>query len=315
MIVDMPDTTTRDVSKRLVAIRKTGGAVTLGRVLTLVVSIRGESSAVDGGTGDGVSTAEDVITAANEASREHPCRVIVLERGDVDAQPRLDAQIRVGGDAGASEVVVLRLSGELGEHESSVVVPFLLPDTPVVAWWPHDAPSEPARDPVGRLAIRRITDATGHENPRAEIRSRLAAYSPGDTDLAWSRITSWRALLVSSLDQPPHAAIVSATVSGLEEEPAVDMLAGWLASRVDVPVRRTSGPLFVELVLDDGSSLTISRPQTGTTATLVRSGFPDSLVALGRRPTHDCLAEELRRLDADEVYAAALAGLEKVIYE
>ncbi|QNG18886.1 glucose-6-phosphate dehydrogenase assembly protein OpcA [Rhodococcus triatomae] len=303
MIVDIPSTTTGEVNKRLVEIRKTGGAVTLGRVLTLVVCTR-----------DSENT-EDIIDSANEASREHPCRVIVLARGDRSASPRLDAQIRVGGDAGASEVVVLRLYGELADHESSVVVPFLLPDTPVVAWWPEEAPEVPALDPVGRLAIRRITDATGRADPRREIRSRLAHYSAGDTDLAWSRITSWRALLTSSLDQPPYARIESATVSGLVDEPAVDMIAGWLASRVDVPVRRLDGPLFVELTFAGGGSLTLSRPQTAVTATLARTGHPDALVSLGRRATRDCLAEELRRLDGDEIYHDALAGLEKVAYE
>ena len=54
---------------------------------------------------------EDSIEAANFASREHPCRVIVVVPGDRKAaEPRLDAQIRVGGDAGAGEVVVLRLA-------------------------------------------------------------------------------------------------------------------------------------------------------------------------------------------------------------
>ncbi|WP_211266835.1 glucose-6-phosphate dehydrogenase assembly protein OpcA, partial [Rhodococcoides corynebacterioides] len=90
MIVDLPSTTTGDVSKKLVEIRESGGAVTLGRVLTLVVLTKS------------VSGAEDAIAAANEASREHPCRVIVLAPDDRDAPPGLDAQIRVGGDAGAS---------------------------------------------------------------------------------------------------------------------------------------------------------------------------------------------------------------------
>ncbi|EOM75801.1 glucose-6-phosphate dehydrogenase assembly protein OpcA [Rhodococcus rhodnii] len=301
MIVDMPETTTVDVSKKLVELRKIGGAVTLGRVLTLVVSFRESEES------------EQFIDAANEASREHPCRVIVVVRGDRDAPRRLDGQIRVGGDAGASEVVVLRLSGELADHASSVVVPFLLPDTPVVAWWPEEAPPSPATDPIGRLAVRRITDATGAPDPGAVIRARLATYTPGDTDLAWSRVTGWRALLVSALDQPPYATVVGATVSGLATEPAVDMLAGWLASRLgDVPVRREEGPLYAQLNFEGGGSLTISRPQTGTTATVSRTGAPDALVALGRRPTHDCLAEELRRLDADEIYAGALAGLAKV---
>src|SRR5690606_16620461 len=150
------------------------------------------------------SEAEDAIDAANDASREHPCRVVVLARGDRDAETRLDAQIRVGGDAGAAEVIVLRLTGRLVSHESSVVVPFLLPDTPVVAWWPRGAPEFPSRDSVGRLAIRRITDATYAPDPQATIRGRHATYAPGDTDLAWSRITYWRALLAASLDEPPY---------------------------------------------------------------------------------------------------------------
>ncbi|MFC4604276.1 glucose-6-phosphate dehydrogenase assembly protein OpcA [Rhodococcus kronopolitis] len=302
MILDIPATTTGAVNKKLVELRETGGAVTLGRVLTLVVSV------------DDSEHSESVIEAANEASREHPCRVIVVTRGDRNAESRLDAQIRVGGDAGASEVVVLRLYGELADHESSVVTPFLLPDTPVVAWWPDKAPAIPAADPLGQLAIRRITDATGAPDPEATIKARLAGYTDGDTDLAWSRITSWRALLTAALDQPPYEPLVSATVSGLAAEPAIDLIAGWLASRIDIPVRRLSGPLEVELQRVN-SSVKISRPQTGTTATLSRTGAPDSLVSLARRETRDCLAEDLRRLDPDEIYHAALAGLAKVIYE
>ena len=47
------------------------------------------------------------------------------------------------------------------EHAASVVTPFLLPDTPVVAWWPDAAPAAPAEDPLGRLALRRLS-TTSH---------------------------------------------------------------------------------------------------------------------------------------------------------
>ena len=125
--------------------------------------------------------------------------------------------MRVGRDAGANEVVVLRLSGPLASHASSVVTPFLLPDTPVVTWWPEVAPDVPAQDPLGQLAIRRITDATNGVDPLASIKGRLQGYTPGDTDLAWSRITYWRALLTSALDQGPFEPIQSAVVSGLKD--------------------------------------------------------------------------------------------------
>lgn len=302
MIVDLPDTTTNDINKRIISLREEGGAITLGRVLTLVVAP------------DCEEILEDAVEAAVGASREHPCRIIVVVPVDRSAsEPRLDGQLRVGGDAGAGEVVVLKTSGPLADHASSVVLPFLLPDTPVVAWWPGRAPAIPAQDPLGRLAIRRITDATGAGDPVAVLRSRLDGYTQGDTDLAWSRITYWRALLASALDQPPYEPVTGAVVSGLASEPALDILAGWLASRVDGPVRREVGALKVELTTA-GQTITLSRPQEGATATLRRTGRPDALLPLARRETRECLAEDLRRLDADEIYHEALAGLDKVRY-
>ncbi len=302
MIVDLPDTTTSDVNRRLVALREEGGAVTLGRVLTLVIAP------------DSESMVEESIEAANHASREHPCRVILVTPKDRRAaEPRLDAEIRVGADSGAGEVVVLRLSGALAKHADSVVIPFLLPDTPVVAWWPDLAPASPAQDPLGRLAIRRITDATNAADPLEAIRSRLDGYTPGDTDLSWSRITYWRALLTAAVDLAPHEPIQSAMLSGLATEPALDILAGWLATRIDGPVTRRVGELKVEL-RRESETITLQRPQEGVTATLSRTNRPDALLPLARREPRDCLAEDLRRLDADDIYHDALQGLSKVKY-
>ena len=303
VIVDLEHTTTNAVNKKLDGLREEGGAFTMARVLTLVIAP------------DGETMLEESIEAANAASREHPCRVIVVLTVDRDAtDAKLDAQIRVGHDAGAGEVVVLKLSGPLAAQASSVVMPFLLPDTPVVAWWPDIAPRVPAQDPLGQLAIRRITDATYGTDPLACIKSRLEGYTAGDTDLAWSRVTYWRAMLTSALDQGAHEDIQSALVSGRKEEPALDILAGWLASRIDGPVTRAVGELKVELTRAS-ETITLSRPQDGVTATLTRTAKPEAKLPLARRETRDCLAEDLRRLDADEIYLAALKGIDKVRYE
>ena len=37
MIIDLPDTTVSAISKKLVSVREEGGAVALGRVLTLII--------------------------------------------------------------------------------------------------------------------------------------------------------------------------------------------------------------------------------------------------------------------------------------
>ncbi len=302
MIIELADTTTNEINKKINDLREEGGEVALGRVLTLVI------------VPDSEETLESAIAAANLASREHPCRVIVTLNSDrKKSKSRLDAELRVGRDAGAGEVVVLRLHGELADHADSVVLPFLLPDTPVVAWWPTSAPAILAQDPLGRLAIRRITDATRAPDPLAALKDRLPGYAAGDTDVAWSRITYWRALLASAIDEPPHEPIESAVVSGLQAEPALDILAGWLASKIDGTVTRIVGTLKVELHRAS-ETVTLSRPQEGLTATLSRTSRPVALVPLARRDVPECLAEELRRLDADEIYHEALQGIDKVVY-
>ncbi|HEY7592383.1 MAG TPA: glucose-6-phosphate dehydrogenase assembly protein OpcA [Actinophytocola sp.] len=303
MIIDLPATTTSQVNSKLVHLREQGGANTIGRVLTLVIV-----------TDDDQRT-EEVIDAANHASREHPCRVIVLARGAKKAAPRLDAQIRVGGDAGASEVIVLRLYGALANEGASCVVPLLLPDAPVVAWWPFEAPDVPADDSIGRLATRRITDSATARNPTKALVARAQSYRPGDTDLAWTRLTLWRAVLASALDLPPYERVSAATVAGEGDSPSADLLAAWLAARLRMPVQRLKarygeGIVKVEFQRRSGP-VELHRPD-GTVGELTQPGQPPRRVALQRRPVRDCIAEELRRLDADEIYEQALKALPKV---
>jgi glucose-6-phosphate dehydrogenase assembly protein OpcA len=304
MIIDLPSTTTSQVNSKLVQLREEGGAITLGRVLNLVIV-----------TADG-ARANEAIDAANDASREHPCRVIVVARGARKAAPRLDAQIRVGGDAGASEVIVLRLYGELANEGASCVVPLLLPDTPVVAWWPHEAPPVPALDPIGKLAQRRITDAAVEKNPIKALEQRKASYTPGDTDLAWTRLTLWRTMLASAFDLPPYERVTDAEVSGESDSPSTDLLAAWLSACLRIPVKRVkaiTGGGIVHVRLHRRSGLVeLARPDSKV-GTLRQPGQPPRKMALQRREIRDCLSEELRRLDPDEVYEVALKALGKVV--
>lgn len=292
MIVDMPRTSTAAIAKRLIDLRDSGGAVALGRVLTLIVPTDDEF-------------AEAAIDAANEASREHPCRIIVLARGEIRGTSRLDGQIRVGGDAGASEVVVLRSYGPLTEHGDSMVLPLLLPDAPVVTWWPGEPPERPAADPIGAMAQRRITDAAASEDPTGTLYRLASAHCPGDTDFAWSRLTLWRGFLAAALDADPTEPVTAATVTGATDSPSTELLAAWLALALDCPVTRAraeagTGIIGVRLQRPNGD-VELVRPD-GNVATLTQPGQPDRRISLPRRSNSDCLAEELRRLDPDDVF-------------
>ena len=296
MIVDLPNTTTNAINHKLVDLRNSGGAVAIGRVLSLVLVTDEE-------------LADNAIEVANDASREHPSRVLVIVRGNKRGTSRLDTQIRVGGDAGASEVIVLRLYGTLVEHGSSVIMPLLLPDAPVVVWWPGLAPDVPSEDPIGRMAARRITDAAQAKSPIRALMQMSTATAPGDTDLAWSRITRWRALLAAALDQPPFENVTRAVVTGASDSPSTELLAAWLAFALQCPITRKktapgTGMVSVTLVRPSGK-VTIDRPD-GSVATLSQPGQPERKIAMPRRSDVECITEELRRLDPDELFADVL---------
>lgn len=304
MIISLPDTTVSKVAKALVQVREEGGVVALGRVLTLIISSK-------------YGTPEDAIEAANDASREHPMRVIVLRLDrDADTAPRLDAEIRVGGDAGASEVVVLQPQGELLEHLDTLVIPLLLPDAPIVVWWPGEAPDQPSADAVGAMAQRRITDSTTCAKPLATLQKLREGFAAGDTDLAWTRVTLWRGLLAAALDENPGEKITRAEVEGEGRHTSVDLLAAWLAEQLRVPteiVRKKGVDGITAARVWFGDKLVeLSRPD-GQTVTIRQTGRPDRRLSLPLRRLNECLAEELRRLDPDEVYGRVLTkGLARV---
>ena len=298
MIIDLTDTTSAKIASTLVAARHKSGTPTTGAVLTLVVSTEERHH-------------YDAMKAASRAAREHPARIIIAVGRPDTTRTRLDAEVRTGDENGPGEVVVLRLYGELATHADSVVLPLLLPDVPVVTWWPDEGPDLPSKDPLGAFAQRRITDAAEYYKPMTKLAARAGGYQPGDTDLAWTRLTPWRSMLAAALDQFPRE-VSAVSVSGEEGNPSVRVLAVWLRQRLGVPVNRTAdegpGITSVELMTPDGP-IRLSRPD-GELATLSVPGQPDRPVALKRRETAELIAEELRRLDQDDVYARMLAEVD-----
>ncbi|MGW5693661.1 glucose-6-phosphate dehydrogenase assembly protein OpcA [Streptomyces asiaticus] len=299
MNIDLTDTTSSRINSALVQARRATGTPAVGMVLTLVIV-----------TDEG--NHYDALRAASEASKEHPSRTLVVikrpGRSPRDRKmARMDAEVRVGGETGTGETVLLRLHGELANHAYSVVLPLLLPDAPVVVWWPEDAPEHPAQDLLGQLAQRRITDAQATEDPVAALGLRAATYTPGDTDLAWTRITPWRSVLAAALDQR-HSPITSAVVEGEAYNPSSELLALWLAQRLGVPVDRqvSEGPGLTAVRLETADGVICLDRANGSLAELAMPGQPDRHVALQRREMSELIAEELRRLDPDESYESSV---------
>ncbi|MEU4567405.1 glucose-6-phosphate dehydrogenase assembly protein OpcA [Micromonospora sp. NPDC023956] len=297
-MIGLWDTTGNEVVKALAAERRSAGGVASGMALTLIVVVDEKR----------VREAE---AAATIAAAAHPCRLLVVVRSDVEREhTRLDAEIVVGGRLGPCEAVVTRMYGRLALHAESVVMPLLVPDVPVVTWWHAEPPEEIATDFLGVVADRRITDSAQAADPVEALRQRARDYAPGDTDLAWSRITPWRTLVAGAFDTT-QAEVTEATVVAPRTDPTAALMCGWLGSRLGIDPHweyADDRPRMREVRLRcaNGDELTLTREDS--TATFRRTGQADRDLPLVRRPLGDELAEELRRLDADQIYAEALGA-------
>jgi glucose-6-phosphate dehydrogenase assembly protein OpcA len=294
MLTDLTDTTTGHIRAALARTRDVMGGPATGVVLNLII-VTDEASQ------------HDAVRAASQAGREHPCRVLGVIARDSRSTSRLDAEIR-SGEGTPGQTVLLRLYGPMSEHADSVIMPLLVPDTPVVTWWHGLLPAVPSAQPLGLLAQRRVTDAARAKAPTEALAALSAGYKPGDTDLSWTRATPWRSLLAATVDQEQHE-IIGGLVSAEEYNPTAELLTAWLSSKLNVRFNHetSGGPGITEIRLTTTvGDVVISRPD-GRVATLTRPGQPDRHVALQRRDIADLLAEELRRLDPDDVYGEVLA--------
>ena len=134
-------------------------------------------------------------------------------------------------------------------------------------------------------------------------------YRPGDTDFSWTRATPWRSLLAATLDQP-HDKVNGGVVAAEEGNASAALVAAWLSLKLNAPFAVAA----IAWTWHHGGA----HPPRGQRYrdhpagragchAFPSSGQPDRMVALHRRETADLLAEELRRLDPDEVYMESAA--------
>ena len=191
------------------------------------------------------------MDAARAASQEHPARVLGVILGDARGAGVVNAQVGTGS-GWTGETALIRLKGEVVKHAESVVLPLLLPGLTrrrLVA-------RRRARGPClgrARAPWRSAGSPTPPRRPRTKtkaIHTQCTTYAKGNTDLAWTRITPWRALLAAALDQHPEK-VRSASVTAERISPSADLLVAWLSDRLHVDVERhnSDGPGITDVVL------------------------------------------------------------------
>lgn len=296
MDLTLEETNASAVAKALTRGRSLAGSPAMDRVLTLLIVTDDDNVA-------------EAMKAATELQHEHPSRVLGVILGDGRGRPRLNARVRVGAGS-PGESVLLRMSGPLVKHAESAVLPLLLPDSPVVAWWPDVGPVIPAEDPIGRFAVRRITDSERSRDAVRWLRKLAPGYSAGDSDLSWTRLTLWRALLAAALDQTTGEPLSGRIVAD-DSNPVAILLRAWLQCRLGIPIDFEDDDRAqitrVTLTTDVGD-IDIRRTSVMSCEFSV-PGSAARIVPIRRRSIPELLAEDIRRLDADEIYGETLQHL------
>lgn len=259
---------------------------------------------------------EEVEQAASQAAQEHPYRLILAIPRDVGAvEPRIDAEVTLGERLGAAEAIILRLDGPATAHLTSIVLPMLAPDVPVVTWWLLDPVRYGLEQELRTFADRRVTYSARAADPVASLYRRAESYVPGDTDICWTRISLWRSLIASAFDGVGHQ-VEAIDIKAGRQDPSAQLMAAWLHSRlgvaptiVDTEVERNSEHLpaiaSVAFTMAGGETMEVERSADGE-ATLRQAGLPKRRQTLQGRTLGQLLAEELRHLDPDTAYHRVL---------
>lgn len=244
----------------------------------------------------------DAAAALKDHAETGRIRAILIASGD-----RSTPQVRVT----ASEIA---LEGLRARFINNAVAALRLPSLPMVVWWRSGDPSH--AELVARLADRLVLDA---EDPgplwaRVETLIRETAVS----DLRWTALTRWRALMAHFFDLPGvHAAVGRFNrlqISG-SDLPSTRLFAGWLAASVkwrEGPIRieqRSGAALETVVFGNGGEELSLRRlPGSQCIEGRARLGGREAsrIASLGHQTLATLIAEELRVRSRDAAFETAV---------
>lgn len=215
----------------------------------------------------------------------YPSRSIVLVRKPDEPTAPITAFISAHcqlptstGKKVCCEQITVVGKGESVSGLWSLVLPLLVPDLPVMLWWPHEPTLDgPIFTRLVPTADRLIIDSRTFARPTQSF-ARLAQLSQGDykdtafSDLSWSRLTPWRNTLAQIFDDPklrPFLGQISKV--NIDYEAPKDnaqpnfsealLLIGWLSSQIGWQPAfnlRKKGPNATLILNQAGAPLTVT---------------------------------------------------------
>jgi glucose-6-phosphate dehydrogenase assembly protein OpcA len=219
-----------------------------------------------------------------EQALTHPNRTLLIAN-DPHA-PTADLTVQAQGyaaDRGSrrqlvGELIVIEAHGGAAGQVTGLVLTLLVPDLPVVLWWPGSSPFQSALfDRLEQLVDHVLIDSAAFEATEHDLVAlsglRDKPFNIGD--LNWARLTPWRELTAQFFDSrvlQPHLRRLDKVAIAFEQAPGERpnrcqalLLAGWLASQLGwTPL---DGGVSVE---GDKVQLHLRRPAVGVGKNAIR---------------------------------------------
>ncbi|NOK57468.1 MAG: glucose-6-phosphate dehydrogenase assembly protein OpcA [Chloroflexi bacterium AL-W] len=243
-------------------------AVTRVCVLNLVIGVHDNQ------------TADQATEIVARLMTRHPNRAILVNTKAQD-EPLLDAWVQAhcqmpgpGRPQVCCEQITIDARGSAVTLAPGTVLPLLVPDLPVMFWWPRGEPfNDLLYTKLYRLADRLIVDSATFADPGQGL-VRLSEACGGSlpvSDLAWGRLTPVRELIAQFFDVPAalshlqeisrvNVAFTSTSQQRNDMHQAV-LLASWLASKLGwSPVAKTdaNGHIAIEMQRGDRGTVVVA---------------------------------------------------------
>jgi len=271
----------------------------------------------------------------------NPSRTLILLAQHTREADKLEAEVSAqerteSGHRVSTERVILHAHGEPARHLASLAAPLLIPDLPVILWWPGRPDFENSLfTDLCQLADRLVVD-TDEGFDDADLtrllevaRRQKARASIGD--LNWARLIAWRHVAAQFFDMPGMLARL-AHIRGVSIFHGHDgstaqarLLGGWVRSRmatvgIDVPLEFRVDESFEHGICrfliytggDDGPArFSLTRLRGNRLSTQVRLGDQDlahRTVRLESREPEELLGIELTMPGHDVRFEEALSA-------
>jgi glucose-6-phosphate dehydrogenase assembly protein OpcA len=271
----------------------------------------------------------------------NPSRTLILLAQHDRDSPKLEAEVSAQtrtetGHRVTTERVILHAHGEVATHLGSLVTPLVVPDLPVILWWPGRPDFDnPLFDNLCELADQLVVDTDEGFDDRdlkrlLEVAQRdQSRASIGDFN--WARLIAWRHIAAQFFDMPGMLSRLSqihgVTIFHGSDGSTIQaqLLGGWIRSRmasvhIDVPVELRADDSFEHgvcrmLIVTGGEGgvarFSISRLQGERLCAEIRIGDQDlapRTVRMAGRSAEELLAFELTLPGHDLLFEQSLAA-------